>query len=303
MQQVYSKTIEKPCGFLFARWSAGAKAFELSLPKEQRVIADPLAHYYAGQEGMKMVGMMQVINPSVRKAIVLRARYMDDYARTCLNEGFEQVVLLGAGYDSRYFRMPEFHQAQVFELDLQSTQQIKKALTRRMFGRLPGNVTYVATDFSKDSVTDKLLGAGFARHKRTLFIWEGVTLFLNENIIAETLSRLAELGHNNRITFDFVPPELTDDETDYKGNRQLIELCNSINEPLTFSSRPDRMKTIMESAGFGKVQIVSMREANRLYCGTDRIEDSYFFATGEVHTKTHQDKPLIQGQVNENDRN
>ena len=158
MQQVYSKTIEKPCGFLFARWSAGAKAFELSLPKEQRVIADPLAHYYAGQEGMKMVGMMQMINPSVRKAIVLRARYMDDYARTCLNEGFEQVVLLGAGYDSRYFRMPEFHQAQVFELDLQSTQQIKKALTRRLFGRLPGNVTYVATDFSKDSVTDKLLG-------------------------------------------------------------------------------------------------------------------------------------------------
>ncbi len=292
MQQVYSKTVEKPCGFLFARWSAGAKAFECSLPAEKRVIADPLAPYYAGQEGMKMVGMMQVINPSVRKAIVLRARFMDDFARDCLNEGFEQIVLLGAGYDSRYFRMPEFRRAQVFELDLESTQQIKKALTRRLFGRLPANVTYVATDFSKDSVNDKLLAAGFARHKRTLSIWEGVTLFLNENIVAETLGRLAELGPNNRITFDFVPPELTDNETDYQGNRQLIELCNSINEPLTFSSRPDRMKSILSSVGYGDIKIVSMREANILYSGTDHIEDSYFFATAEVRSRSST--PLLK---------
>ena len=81
MQTIYSKTIEKPCGFLFARWSAGAKAFELSLPPEKRVIDDPLAPYYAGEVGMKMVAAMQAINPSIRKAIVLRARYMDDYSR------------------------------------------------------------------------------------------------------------------------------------------------------------------------------------------------------------------------------
>jgi methyltransferase (TIGR00027 family) len=282
MQQTYSKTIEKPAGFLFARWSAGAKAFEYSLPRDKRVIADQYARYYAGQVGIQMVATMKGINASLRKAIVLRARYIDDYSRQCLNSGFEQVVLLGAGYDSRYLRMKEFHRARVFELDLPSTQLIKKALTRRLLGMLPPNVTYVPVNFAKDSVTDILSQAGFQRHKRTLFVWEGVTLFLNEDIVAETLGRLAEMGAGNRVVFDFVPPELIDDETDYQGNRQLLNLCRSINEPLTFGCRPERMKSILQRVGYGNVGILNLREANKLYCGSDDIEDSYFFATAEV---------------------
>lgn len=282
MQKIYNKTIEKPCGFLFARWSAGAKAFELSLPPEKRVITDPYAPYYAGEIGMKLVGAMGTINQTLRQAIVLRARFMDDYSLQCLRDGFEQVVLLGAGYDSRYLRLKEFHTIRVFELDLNSTQVIKKALTRRLLGRLPTNVTYVPTDFSRDSVTQKLIKAGFQRYKRALFVWEGVTLFLNEAIIAETLGRLAELGPNNRITFDFVPPELIDDETGYQGNRKLIQLCASINEPLTFGCRPDRMSRILRNVGYTNVNILSMREANQQYRGADMIEDSYFFATADV---------------------
>ncbi|UCE23569.1 MAG: class I SAM-dependent methyltransferase [Candidatus Zixiibacteriota bacterium] len=282
MQATYSKTIEKPCGFLFARWSAGAKAFELSLPPEKRVIADPYAPYYAGQVGMTMVKAMAVINPSVRKAIALRARFIDDYARQSIEEGYEQVVLLGAGYDSRYLRMSEFHAVRVFELDLESTQLIKKALTRRLLGKLPANVTYVSIDFSRDSVTERLLLAGFQRHKKTLFIWEGVTLFLNEAIIAETLGRIRELGTHNRITFDFVPTELIDDATDYEGNRKLIELCASIKEPLTFGCSPNRMREILTGVGYHNASITSMREANLMYSGSSAIEDSYYFATAET---------------------
>jgi len=167
MKAMYSKTIEKSSGFLFARWSAGAKAFEYSLPSEQRVISDPFAKYYAGEVGMKVVGWMQAINPSIRKAIVLRARFMDDHSRECLNQGFEQVVLLGAGYDSRFFRLQEFRDVKVFELDLSSTQVIKKTLTRRLLGKLPENVTFVAIDFSKDCIGEKLIKAGFQKEKRT----------------------------------------------------------------------------------------------------------------------------------------
>ncbi|MEE8577301.1 MAG: class I SAM-dependent methyltransferase [candidate division Zixibacteria bacterium] len=282
MQAVYSKTIEKPCGFLFARWSAGAKAFELSLPPSKRVITDPYAPYYDGQVGMEMVRAMALVNPSVRKAIVLRARFIDDYAREPLRSCFEQVVLLGAGYDSRYLRIEDFHAARVFELDLESTQTIKKALTRRLLGRLPANVTYVPIDFSKDSVTEKLIKAGFQCHKKTLFIWEGVTLFLNQDIIAETLGKLKELGPNNRITFDFVPTELVDDATDYQGNRQLIQLCASIKEPLTFGCSPDRMRSILFGVGFSNIAITGMREASLMYSGSGNIEDSYYFATAET---------------------
>ena len=282
MKAIYSRTIEKPCGFLFARWSAGAKAFELSLPPEKRVIEDPYAPYYSGAVGQKMVAAMARINPSIRKGIVLRARYFDDYSRQCLAEGYEQVVLLGAGYDSRYLRMAEFHTVQVFELDLASTQSIKKALTRRLLGRLPSNVKYVSIDFSQDSIIEKLDGAGYDRQRRTLFIWEGVTLFLNKDIVCETLGRLAELKPGNRVIFDFVPPELIDDATDYHGNRDLLKLCASINEPLTFGCDPRTMRALLPTLGYHSVKVVDMREMNRQYSGTDKIEDSYYFATAEV---------------------
>jgi methyltransferase (TIGR00027 family) len=281
MHAVYSKTIEKPCGFLFARWSAGAKAFEDSLPEEQRIIADPLAKYYAGEAGMQVVSMMQAINPSIRKAIVLRARFFDDYSRDCLNDGYEQVVLLGAGYDSRFLRLEEFRRARVFELDLPSTQIIKKSLTRRMLGGLPRNVTYVGIDFSKESATERLITSGFDKQKKTLFIWEGVTLFLNQDILEETLGQVAGLGPDNRIVFDFIPPELLDDETDYKGNRELLKLCAAVKEPLTFGCRPEKMKLVLSNLGFDAIDIVGMRQAHQIYCGSDRIEDSYYFATAQ----------------------
>jgi len=282
MKATYSKTLEKPSGFLFARWSAGAKAFEQLLAPDKRTLNDIYAHYYAGQVGRDMVATMMHINPSIRKAIVLRARFMDDYSIKCLNDGFEQVVVLGAGYDSRFLRLNEFHQVKVFELDLYSTQIIKKTLTRRLMGSLPDNVTYVSIDFSKDSIVNKLIDAGFNKAKKTLFIWEGVTLFLNEDIISENLSRLSDLGTGNRITFDFIPSELIDDETEYEGNRKLVNLCASINEPLTFGCSPEKCREILAGTGFAKVDIMDMREANKIYSGTDRIEDSYYFVTAEV---------------------
>jgi methyltransferase (TIGR00027 family) len=285
MKHIYDKTIEKPCGFMFARWSAGAKAFELSLPPGKRVITDKFAPYYSGRVGMQMVHAMDALNPSIRKGIVLRARYMDDYSVQCIKSGAQQVVIMGAGYDSRYLRLEEFRRAKIFELDLHSTQVIKKALTRRLLGRLPGNVTYVPIDFSKDPIDRTLIQAGFQRHRRSLFIWEGVTLFLNQSIIAETLGRLAELGEDNMIVFDFVPPELIDDETDYVGNRALIDMCASIKEPLTFGSRPAQMEQVLESSGFDNVRIVSLPETHRMYGGSGNIENCYYFATADVKRK------------------
>ena len=282
MRFIYDKTIEKPCGFLFARWSAGAKAIEMSLPENKRIITDRYAPFYAGKVGMDMVKAMHVINPSVRKGIVLRARYFDDYAVRCIDDGCSQVVLLGAGYDSRYLRLSEFHNIDVFELDLLSTQTIKKSLTRRLLGGLPPNVKYVNIDFSKDNIIETLIKAGFRRHRRTLFIWEGVTLFLNQDIIAKTLGRLAELGPRHRVVFDFIPRELVDDETDYRGNRRLLNLCASIREPLTFGSRPEAMEELLGRLGYGRIKIVGLPETCKRYTGSGQIEDSYYFATAEV---------------------
>lgn len=282
MKRIYSRTIEKSCGFAFALWSAGAKAFEYSLPPHMRIIEDPLAHYYSGSAGLKMVRMLQVFNPALRKAIVLRARFIDDYACESINNGYSQIVIMGAGYDSRYWRIPEFRDANIFELDLESTQLIKKSLTRRLVGSLPSNIKYVSLDFSKHDMIKKLLANGFKKHAKTLFIWEGVSLFLNLEIVLDILGRIAQLGNENRVVFDFVPLELVEGETKFPGNQKLIELCASIKEPLTFGCEPEKMNLLLQGLGYGNIKIVSMRQAYRIYCGSDQIEDCYYFVTAET---------------------
>ncbi len=281
MKRIYSRTIEKSCGFAFALWSAGAKAFEYSLPPHMRIIEDPLAHYYSGSAGLKMVQMLQVFNPALRRAIVLRARFIDDYARESIKSGYRQIVIMGAGYDSRYWRIPEFHDVDIFELDLESTQMIKKSLTRGLVGSLPSNIKYISLDFSRQDMIKKLLANGFKKHEKTLFIWEGVSLFLNLEIVLEILGRIAQLGNDNRVVFDFVPLELVEGETEYPGNQKLIELCASIKEPLTFGCAPEKMNMLLHGLGFRNINIISLRQASRIYCGSDQIEDCYYFTTAE----------------------
>ena len=128
-------------------------------------------------------------------------------------------------------------------------------------------------------------------------------LGLADDVWEELATEITHIIHSAAATQFTLPLELTDYETDYKGNRQLIELCNSINEPLTFSSRPERMNAILTSAAYGNVKIVSMREANRLYSGTDRIEDSYFFATAEVKANGNGTALEAGGRLNGHERN
>ncbi len=282
MKTEYSKTIEKPCGFQFALWSAGAKAFEFTLPENERAVYDPYALYYSGKEGMKMVAMMNHVNPAIRKAIALRARFMDDYSKACLEKGIQQVVLLGAGYDSRFLRLSGFNHIPIFELDLPSTQTVKKMMTKKLLGHLPSNVTYVPINFATESVVEKLTKYRFNRRLRTLFIWEGVTLFLNHDIIAHTLGNLFELGNNNCLTFDFVPPELVENDTGYDGNRKLLEICKMIKEPITFGSSPESMNKLLIDLGYKDINIVGMNQVNSILGGKNDIEDCYYFATAEI---------------------
>jgi methyltransferase (TIGR00027 family) len=179
-------------------------------------------------------------------------------------------------------RLGEFRNITIFELDLESTQTIKKALTRRLMGRLPDHVRYVSINFAQDIITETLTRAGFDPNLPSLFIWEGVTLFLNREIIAHTLGRLAEYTAHSRVIFDFVPPELIDDETDYMGNRKLLKLCASIKEPLTFGSRPGSMRALLTRLGYDNIDIVGLPDTLQRYTGSNKIEDSYFFATAET---------------------
>jgi methyltransferase (TIGR00027 family) len=113
----------------------------------------------------------------------------------------QQVVFLGAGWDTRAFGALRDHPARVFEVDTPATQRAKtEALDRA--GIDASHVTFVETDFGQTSWFDALLRRGFDPDLPTFILWEGVTYYLDEETVQTTLRTVSGLAVGSRIAFD-----------------------------------------------------------------------------------------------------
>ncbi len=125
--------------------------------------------------------------------IQFRTVVLDD----AINKGlpFDQLVILGAGLDSRAWRMQELKNVKVYEVDHPATQAWKKEQVKKIEGeRQAEEVKFVAVDFTKDDLSLKLEEAGFDRNKKSFWIWEGVTMYLEEGDVRKTMKMISELS-------------------------------------------------------------------------------------------------------------
>jgi len=127
--------------------------------------------------------------PGPRLSGVVRTRVIDDFVTDAIDGGCSQLVLLGAGYDTRASRLPAGRSSVVFEVDHPDTQARKRAALRRACG----HVRYVPLDFERDALPSALIGAGFDRSQRTCVLWEGVFSYLTPAAIDVTLKALVDL--------------------------------------------------------------------------------------------------------------
>jgi methyltransferase (TIGR00027 family) len=122
--------------------------------------------------------------------IPLRVAAIDAEVRAAVAGGARQLVILGAGLDTRSFRMPELADVAVFEVDHPATQAYK----RRRSAPLPRrarSLTFVPVDFERDSLAAALGAAGLQAGERTAWIWEGVVMYLTDGALGSTLDAIA----------------------------------------------------------------------------------------------------------------
>ena len=112
-------------------------------------------------------------------------------------------MTLGAGFDSRAYRMRELlKNGKVFEVDFGPTQEYKKKRVLEILGSLPSNVMYVPIDFTRENLNDVLIKAGYRKDRATFFILEGVTYYLPEQAIRQTLRFVSSCAPGSAIVFD-----------------------------------------------------------------------------------------------------
>ena len=124
--------------------------------------------------------------------MLVRTRFIDELMERAVRAGATQLVILGAGFDTRAHRFSELlKDVAVIEVDYGATQEYKKRRVQETFGDAPVNVTYAPIDFTRESLSEVLPRAGFQAGRKTYYICEGVSMYVPEEGMKETLSAIA----------------------------------------------------------------------------------------------------------------
>jgi methyltransferase (TIGR00027 family) len=143
------------------------------------------------------------VQPTVVGQQLIRTRYIDEALQRAVRGGTNQLVILGAGFDSRAYRMRDLlKDVTVFEVDYGPTQEYKKQRVREILGSLPSNVVYVPIDFTREKLNDVLTKAGYRNNRLTFFVWEGVTYYIPEEAVRDTLRFVSTAARGSAVVFD-----------------------------------------------------------------------------------------------------
>ena len=255
---------------------AAFRALESERKPNEKICEDPYARkfipawfYYIAKFTM-VTGYAEWRSPGVMGFLVTRARYIDDYLSECIRDGIEQLVILGAGFDSRPYRFEQLRgRVRVFEVDHPATQRVKKAKLTKIFGELPNYVTFVPVDFTQETLEKRLIESGYDKAAKTLFIMEGVTMYLSPEAINSTLSFVAGYsGPGSSLIFDYMYKSLLDG-TEKHGEvismRRNWLYSGYFGEVLTFGVEEGRIEDYLRERGFQQIHDVNHEELERMY--------------------------------------
>jgi len=213
-------------------------------------------------------GVFDRIAPGSYGFTIARTRHFDEALLAACRDGAEQVVVLGAGYDSRAFRFADdLAGITVFEVDHPGTQARKRSILERR-GKAPANLRYVPLDFTAGSLDKSLSHAGFVPGRRTMFLWEGVSYYLPPSAVTGVLDFVARCAPGSSILFDYAIKSFVDGDTSTFGGTQVAAWLKKIGEPFLFGLDPGQAAPFLASQGLRLVSDVGPADLERMYLET-----------------------------------
>ena len=188
-----------------------------------------------------------------RGTVAVRTRYIDDCLGDALRHGTKQVVILGAGFDCRAYRIPEIARSRVFETDHPATQDVK---TRRL-GSRPPHVTYVPIDFTVSTLDAALPAAGFRQDAPTFFICEGVTHYLPADAVDMLLRYIGRSAAGSRLVFTYIHRGMLDGSARFAGADNTLATVRRAGEPYTFGFEPAEISPYLAARNLTLIEDVS----------------------------------------------
>jgi methyltransferase (TIGR00027 family) len=222
-------------------------------------------------------------DPGAYGFMLARLRYMDDIVRQEGARGLKQLVVLGAGLDTRAYRMgAELADVEVFEVDLPSTSQEKQARLRRAVDSIPENVTYVEMDFNREALPERLAEAGFDGSALTLFVLSGVSMYLPEKAVLELFEYISRYrGSGSSIVFDHFSEKMIKAPGNYRGGQAWADRACKAGEKPMYGIEMEDVPELLEMYGLQLISHRSMGDLAEDYLrrqDDSLVEEPYDFA-------------------------
>jgi len=248
------------------------RAVESEKPVDERICYDPYARQFVPAWMYHIFGFFiksgyaERRGPGVNGFLAARDRYIDDVLISFLEEGLKQLVILGAGYDSRPYRFDLSGQVKTFEVDHPTTQADKLKKVQIIFGNVPEHVSYVAIDFNTQTLEERLLASGYDPKLKTLFIWQGVSMYLTGEAVDATLNFVARhSGQSSAIVFDYLYKTVLDRIQRQKEVVNMRRYRFMTGEGLIFGISEGTVTTFLNERGFRQVIDVNVDDLKAAY--------------------------------------
>jgi methyltransferase (TIGR00027 family) len=268
------------------------RALELRRPAAQRIVSDPFAPFFLTAGTRAAVRPLVWATPlrdlaaqhelgGLSTYVLCRHRFIDEHLVQALERGARQVVILGAGYDSRAYRFArQLGDRPVYEVDLPPLSRRKAGIVAANDEFSVNSVIRVEIDFRTQALADRLPAAGFAPGEPTFVVWEGVVPYLDSAAVQATLSTLADVcGAGSTLALDLW------DATGGPGPLAPVRRLGAraialVGEPVTYGLTPTAAAELLAGFGFTVIDLADAGALTRRFAtlGRRSVESLYVVA-------------------------
>ena len=213
------------------------------LPKTWRILLLPGIRHL-------ILGMLEMSGMGTPGMLFCRTRFIDDALIDWLESGKQQVVCLGAGNDSRAYRIPNIDQTQYFEVDLPVPQMLKRAHMHKVLGVIPAHIFYTPVDFNTQELGAELSKAGFRSEFPTFFIVEGVTQYITEEAVENIFRFAAQAPTGSQIAFTYIKRKIIDGSVRSKVDQRIMKRVARRGMPWVFGIDGEFLDVWLNQRGF-----------------------------------------------------
>lgn len=250
-------------------------AVEQYFPRGKRILEDDLAGRIlpSGRAFLRlmrfgplrdwMVSASDKSLPGLWGGIVCRKRYIDEKIEESGGR-MEAAVNLGAGFDTRAYRLPALSGMPVWELDQPDTVRSKQIRLRELFGEVPAHVRLVAMDFDREKLGEVLESHGYSLDRPTFFIWEAVTQYLTPGGIGATFDFLAKAAPGSRLAFTYVRKDFLEGRAAY-GWEKFYQKFVVRDRTWIFGMEPGAWPDFLKAYGWRAIEDVGYEELAERY--------------------------------------